>query len=54
MKSAIGSRARIGQSIWVGVGGDPVKGVRFADLLQPFFDDQRTRGIVLVGEVGGT
>ncbi len=44
----------LGQSIWVGVGGDPVKGVRFADLLQPFFVDPRTHGIVLVGEVGGT
>jgi succinyl-CoA synthetase alpha subunit len=44
----------IGQSIWVGVGGDPVKGVRFADLLPVFFDDLRTRGIILVGEVGGS
>ena len=48
------AREGLGQSIWVGVGGDPVKGVRFADLLQPFFDDPRTHGIVLVGEVGGT
>jgi succinyl-CoA synthetase alpha subunit len=48
------AREGIGQSIWVGVGGDPVKGVRFADLLPMFFDDQRTHGIVLVGEVGGT
>ena len=32
----------------------PVKGVRFADLLPVFFDDPRTHGIVLVGEVGGT
>jgi succinyl-CoA synthetase alpha subunit len=47
------AREGLGQSIWVGVGGDPVKGVRFADLLQPFFDDPRTQGIVLVGEVGG-
>jgi succinyl-CoA synthetase alpha subunit len=44
----------LGQSIWVGVGGDPVKGVRFADMLPVFFNDPRTRGIVLVGEVGGT
>ncbi len=48
------AREGIGQSIWVGVGGDPVKGVRFADLLPMFFDDDRTQGIVLVGEVGGT
>jgi succinyl-CoA synthetase alpha subunit len=48
------AREGLGQSIWVGVGGDPVKGVRFADLLPTFFDDPRTRGIVLVGEVGGS
>ncbi|MGE0224607.1 MAG: succinate--CoA ligase subunit alpha [Acetobacteraceae bacterium] len=48
------AREGVGQSIWVGVGGDPVKGVRFADLLPMFFEDSRTRGIVLVGEVGGT
>jgi succinyl-CoA synthetase alpha subunit len=44
----------LGQSIWVGVGGDPVKGVRFADLLAPFAADTRTRGIIMVGEVGGS
>ncbi len=44
----------LGQSIWVGVGGDPVKGVRFADMLPIFFDDPRTKGIVMVGEVGGS
>jgi succinyl-CoA synthetase alpha subunit len=48
------ARAGLGQSIWVGVGGDPVKGVRFADMLPVLFDDPRTKGIILVGEVGGT
>ena len=48
------ARAGLGQSIWVGVGGDQVKGVRFADLLPMFFDDPRTRAIILVGEVGGS
>ena len=43
----------LGTSIWVGVGGDPVKGVRFADLIEPFLADRRTQGIVLIGEVGG-
>jgi succinyl-CoA synthetase alpha subunit len=47
------ARVGLGQSIWVGVGGDPVKGVRFADLLPMFFADPRTKAIVLVGEVGG-
>jgi len=44
----------LGTSIWVGVGGDPVKGVRFPDLLDTFLADERTQGIVLVGEVGGS
>jgi len=47
------AREGLGQSLWVGVGGDLVKGVRFADLLPVFFDDPGTKGIVLVGEVGG-
>ena len=46
------AREGVGQSIWVGV--DPVKGLRFADLLPMFFEDKRTESIVLVGEVGGT
>ena len=44
----------LGQSLWVGVGGDPVKGVRFRDLLPLFVRHERTRGIVLIGEVGGS
>jgi succinyl-CoA synthetase alpha subunit len=48
------AREGLGQSLWIGVGGDPVKGVRFADLLPVFLADPRTAGIVLVGEVGGT
>jgi succinyl-CoA synthetase alpha subunit len=47
-------QAGLGQSIWVGVGGDPVKGVRFADLMPVFFADDRTRAVILVGEVGGS
>jgi len=47
-------REGLGQSIWIGVGGDLVKGVRFADLLPVFMDDPRTAGIILVGEVGGS
>ncbi len=48
------ARAGLGQSLWVGVGGDPVKGVRFPDLIPVFLADPATRAIVLVGEVGGT
>jgi succinyl-CoA synthetase alpha subunit len=48
------AREGLGQSLWVGVGGDPVKGVRFAGLLPVFFDDARTKAVILVGEVGGT
>jgi succinyl-CoA synthetase alpha subunit len=48
------AREGLGQRLWIGVGGDPVKGVRFADLLPVFFADKRSAGIVLVGEVGGT
>jgi succinyl-CoA synthetase alpha subunit len=43
----------LGQSIWVGVGGDAVKGVRFAGLIETFAADARTQGVVLIGEVGG-
>lgn len=44
----------LGQSIWIGVGGDVVKGVRFADLVEPLAQHASSRGILLVGEVGGT
>lgn len=47
------AQAGSGQSLWVGVGGDPVKGVRFADLLPSFLAHPGTGAIVLVGEVGG-
>lgn len=44
----------LGQSVWVGVGGDPVKGTRFADLL-PFFNARAdTDAIAIVGEIGGS
>jgi succinyl-CoA synthetase alpha subunit len=44
----------IGQSVWIGVGGDPVKGVRFADLV-PFYErDQDTDAVLIIGEIGGT
>ena len=44
----------IGQSTCIGVGGDPVIGSTFLDLLKIFKDDLDTEGIVLIGEIGGS
>ncbi len=43
----------IGQSTCVGIGGDPVAGLYFQELLQLFEDDPETEAIVLIGEIGG-
>jgi succinyl-CoA synthetase alpha subunit len=47
------TRAGIGQSTVVGIGGDPVIGQTFVDVLQRFENDPRTKAVVLIGEVGG-
>ena len=44
----------LGQSLWVGVGGDAVKGTRFADLVPHFATDPTTQAVVVVGEIGGS
>jgi len=44
----------IGQSTCVGIGGDPVSGTQFVDVLRLFNDDPETEAIVLIGEIGGT
>src|SRR3954468_19992904 len=47
------SDADVGQSTCVGIGGDPIIGTTFLDILQLFAEDPRTEGIVLIGEIGG-
>jgi succinyl-CoA synthetase alpha subunit len=47
------SQAGIGQSTVVGIGGDPIIGSSFVDLLPLFEDDPETEAVVLVGEIGG-
>ncbi|MFA6225311.1 MAG: succinate--CoA ligase subunit alpha [Methanoregula sp.] len=47
------TRAGIGQSSVVGIGGDPVIGQTFLDVLKEFGNDPQTKAVVLIGEVGG-
>jgi succinyl-CoA synthetase alpha subunit len=48
------TRADLGQTTCVGIGGDPVIGTRFVDALEMFENDPDTKAVVMIGEIGGT
>lgn len=48
------TRAGLGQSTCIGIGGDPIIGSTFIDLLEEFENDPETKAVVLVGEIGGS
>ena len=47
------ARAGLGQSAFVGIGGDPIIGTTFLDMLEMFERDPRTQAVAMLGEIGG-
>jgi succinyl-CoA synthetase alpha subunit len=48
------TRLGLGQTSAIGIGGDPVNGTDFVDVLRLFNDDTATEGVIMIGEIGGT